>query len=145
MLLNRDRAFQLMDQHRLDGLVATRPHNVTYLTGYERPLGFALGSPIVAVLARRPDSPIVLLIPQVELTTAAVHPLWAEDIRTTGEFVVHIPPDAQLTPVEARLRDLWLRSMPFKPLSATLVWCVDVWRLMSLAQVTCCVKTAASS
>jgi Xaa-Pro aminopeptidase len=110
MLLNRERAYEIMDRHKLDGLVALRPHNVTYLTGYERRLGFALGSTVIAVLARRADLPIVLLIPQVELTTAAVHSLWAQDIRTMGEFVVHVPEGARLIPEEERLRDLWRNS-----------------------------------
>ncbi len=113
MFLNRERAYEIMAAHNLQGIVASRPHNVTYLTGYERKLGFALLPPIRAFLSRDPAAPIILLIPPVELTTVAAQTVWADEIETSGEFWVYIPQDAQLTEVETRFRDLWQASKPF--------------------------------
>lgn len=107
MLLNRERAYEIMAAHNLAGLVASRPHNVTYLTGYERTLGFALHPPVRAVISAQRDAPIVLIIPPVELTTIASQPVWADEIETCGEFWVSIPDENVLTPIETRFRDLW--------------------------------------
>lgn len=107
MFLNRERAYEIMAAHNLTGLVASRPHNLTYLTGYERKLGFALHPPIRAILSAQRDAPIVLMIPPVELTTIASQSVWAEEIVTCGEFWVAIPDENPLTPIETRFRDLW--------------------------------------
>ena len=107
MFLNRERAYEIMAAHNLTGLVASRPHNITYLTGYERQLGFSLHSSVRAVLSAQRDAPIVLIIPPVELTAIASQPQWAEEIVTSGDFWVAIPEKNTLTPLETRFRDLW--------------------------------------
>lgn len=116
MFLNRERAYEIMQTHNLKGLVAALPHNVTYLTGYERKLGFALPAPVRAVLSAQRDAPTVLIIPPVELTTVAAQTVWAEEIHTNGEFWVYMPTDSALTPIEARFRELWSAAAPQEPL-----------------------------
>ena len=107
MFLNRERAYEIMAAHNLNGLVASRQHNVTYLTGYDRKLGFTVSWPTRAILARDPAAPIVLIIPPVELTTVAAQSVWADEIETNGEFWVYTPPDRSLTPVEASFQEMW--------------------------------------
>ncbi len=57
MYLNHERAVEIMAAHNLAGIVAGKPHNITYLTGYDRKLGFALSSPIRALLSSQRDAP----------------------------------------------------------------------------------------
>lgn len=116
MLLNRERAYEIMQAHNLKGMVAALPHNVTYLTGYERKLGFALPAPVRALLSIDRDAPTVLIIPPVELTTVAAQGVSAEEIHTNGEFWVYMPPGSALTPIEARFRELWGAAAPEEPL-----------------------------
>src|SRR5437868_406404 len=107
MFLNRERAYEIIAKYNLRGLVASRPHNITYVTGYDRKLGFSLHPPIRAILSRDPGAPIVLILPAVELTTVATKELWAQEIQVNGEFWIYMNEDSVLTPIEARFRDLW--------------------------------------
>ncbi len=69
MLLNKPRAYELMDRHGLDGLVAQLSINTFYLSDYWGSLnwpGFFDGS-YFAVLPRREDAPAALVLPSFEI------------------------------------------------------------------------------
>ena len=69
MLLNKPRAYEFMDRHGLDGLVAQLSINTYYLSDYWGSLnwpGFFDGA-YFAVLPRREDAPAALVIPSFEI------------------------------------------------------------------------------
>lgn len=69
MLLNRPRALEILARERLDGLIAVRPVNQYYLSGYwgafNTPVGYD-GS-YFAVLPRRESEPAGLVVPALEI------------------------------------------------------------------------------
>ena len=68
MLLNKPRAYEVMDRHGLDGLIATTQINVYYLTNFWGAMMRMRRSFFnYAVLPRREDAPAALIITSVEL------------------------------------------------------------------------------
>jgi Xaa-Pro dipeptidase len=69
MLLNRDRAIEIMQREKLDGLIAQLPINLYYLSGYwglfNTPIGYD-GS-YFAVLPRDTSAPASLVVPALEI------------------------------------------------------------------------------
>ena len=73
MLLNKSRAYELMDRHGLDALVAQVSINTYYLSDYWSSIhwpGFFDGA-VFAVLPRREDAPAALVIPSYEIRRLA--------------------------------------------------------------------------
>jgi Xaa-Pro aminopeptidase len=69
LLLNKPRAYEFMDRHGLDGLVAQLSINTFYLSDYWGSLnwpGFFDGT-YFAVLPRREAAPAALVIPSFEI------------------------------------------------------------------------------
>lgn len=106
MLLNRDRALQMMEQYELDALVATSPENVTYLSDYSS-LAFqrSRGSQFYAILPRE-GSDATLIVPISELPVLAERPSWIEDIRTYGVYHMARLAGAKLEGAEKRLDEM---------------------------------------
>ena len=82
LLCNIDRLIYAMEARRLDGIVASTPGNMFYLTGFN---GIAHKSdeprPYSVILAREnPDHPIVV-IADYYIATFAANPCWVSDIR----------------------------------------------------------------
>jgi len=79
LLLNRERAIEIMEREQLDGLVAHLPINLYYLSGYwgmfNTPVGYD-GS-YFAVLPRDPSAPAALVVPALEIRRI-------ETLRVTG-------------------------------------------------------------
>jgi Xaa-Pro aminopeptidase len=73
MLLNRPRAAEILQRERLDGLIAARPVNQYYLSGYwgafNTPVGYD-GS-YFAVVPRRETEPPALVLPALEIRRLA--------------------------------------------------------------------------
>ena len=69
LLLNRARAYEFMDRHGLDALVAQLSINVYYLSDYWGSLNFPgfFDAAYFAVLPRREDAPASLILPSFEL------------------------------------------------------------------------------
>ena len=60
--VNKDRAYQVMDEHGLSGLIALRPHNVYYLTNTITNLtAFGAEYPGFGTFPRKPDQPSFLI------------------------------------------------------------------------------------
>jgi Xaa-Pro aminopeptidase len=69
MLLNRARAGEILARERLDGLIAARPVNSYYLSGYWGAFNTAVGydGSYFAVLPRRETEPAGLVVPSLEI------------------------------------------------------------------------------
>lgn len=72
LLANKPRAYQVMEEEGLDGIVALNPVNVFYLTNY---LGYKVAQmysfPSFAVMPRDPDQPTFLITSHVDLWNIA--------------------------------------------------------------------------
>ena len=84
MLLNKPRAYEVMDRHGLDGLVAATQVNIYYLTEFWGSLMRMRRSFYnFAVLPRREDAPAALICSAVELqrfANVAEMPSWVPNI-----------------------------------------------------------------
>jgi Xaa-Pro dipeptidase len=93
MLLNRARAENIMAQEGLDGLIATTPENVTYLTDHHGDHWFIHTITVLAVLAKDKPKP-VLIAPITSITALTSKDI---DVRAFGELIFiksnHFEPD----------------------------------------------------
>jgi Xaa-Pro dipeptidase len=119
MLLNRERAYQVIEKYKLQALVASVAENVVYVGDFERLLAHLTGGTAYAVLPKSDQGPATLLVPLIELSYLAAHPTWMPEIRTFGRFWWHDPPDAKLTPTEESFRQLRSKTADTHRLSAT--------------------------
>lgn len=60
MLLNRTRATEIMDQKGVDGLIATTPQNVTYLTDHHGEYWHIRSITVFAALAKHEQKPVLI-------------------------------------------------------------------------------------
>lgn len=126
MLLNKPRAFAVMDRHKLDGLIATQRVNLYYLTDfYAYTMRVERLFNTFALLPRREDAPAAMTInltengrldtlgtwvPHVYAITGRVSPTSANVGQTNQELDTNadpagkykMNPNAVLTPVEER-------------------------------------------
>ena len=87
MLLNRERAVELMERFAIDALVAATRENVIYLSDFA-PWGQAAHKyfqrPCFVILLRRRDQAPALLIYPGEAAYLAAQKLWIDEIYTYG-------------------------------------------------------------
>jgi Xaa-Pro aminopeptidase len=90
MLLNKPRAYEVMDRHGLDGLIATTQVNVYYLTGFWGALMRMRRSFFnYAVLPRAEDAPAAMVMTAVELNRLQDMPTWVPNV-VTYSHPVHL-------------------------------------------------------
>lgn len=83
MLLNKAHAYEVMDRHGLDGLIATSQINVYYLTDFWGALMRMRRSFFnYGVLPRREDAPAALVMTAVELNRLQDMPTWVPNVVT---------------------------------------------------------------
>lgn len=88
MLLNRERATQVMEKHGLDGLVAAFPENIYYLTDYFGPaMLMARNYLLYAVLPKDPSAPAALIIPSTMVYHLEHTPTWVPNVVGFGTRV----------------------------------------------------------
>ncbi|NJO35878.1 MAG: hypothetical protein HC869_25150 [Rhodospirillales bacterium] len=79
---NLDRLLHAMDVRGLDGIVATQPNNVFYLTGFN---GIAHKSdeprPYAVIISRHTPEHPIMVVADYYLATFLGQPTWVEDIR----------------------------------------------------------------
>jgi Xaa-Pro aminopeptidase len=81
MLLNKPRAYEIMDRYGLDGLVAADPINLYYLTDFTSPLQrMGLTFTSFAVLPRNEDAPAALVISGSSLNHLERTPSWVPNV-----------------------------------------------------------------
>lgn len=76
-LLNVERAYAIMDKYGLDGLVASVPHNIYYLSSHMGPMQMmGRGFSTYAFFPRRPDAPSALIVPGSMVYHLDYRPTW---------------------------------------------------------------------
>jgi Xaa-Pro dipeptidase len=92
MLLNRARADHIMEQHKLDGLVASFKENIYYLSDYWGPMFLmSRNFTLYAVLPRDPSAPAALIMPGSGVYHLEHRPTWMPNIST---YVTRLRPGA---------------------------------------------------
>lgn len=92
MLLNRERANQVMDRHGLDGLVAAFQENIYYLSDYWGPMFLmSRNYTLYALLPRDPAAPAALVMPGTGVYHLEHLPTWMPNVAT---YITRIPPKA---------------------------------------------------
>ena len=90
MLLNKPRAYDVMDRHGIDGLIATTQVNVYYVTGFWGALMRMRRSFFnYAVLPRAEDAPAAIVMTAVELNRLQDMPTWVPNV-VTYSHPVHL-------------------------------------------------------
>jgi Xaa-Pro aminopeptidase len=82
MLLNRDRANEMMDRDGLDALIAVSPNNVYYLSDFETDFLYDVPWVACAILPRSPDIAPCLVVTEIEIAVLIQRPSWMPDVRT---------------------------------------------------------------
>jgi Xaa-Pro aminopeptidase len=76
MLLNKDRALGLMQEHNVDALVAVTPPNVYYLSDYDAAEPKDVPWTAAAILPRDSGTEPALILPDLELSLFVERPSW---------------------------------------------------------------------
>ncbi|MFN2128853.1 MAG: M24 family metallopeptidase [Anaerolineales bacterium] len=126
MLLNRDRAYDVMKKYDVEAIIATTPENVTYLTDY-----WSLTHRLIkstqnyAVITQKQDTPPFIITSVGDMDLAADQEnCWTENFLTYGAFYVECPPQASLSSTEERYRRLLASSKPKKDAGTALSECL---------------------
>jgi len=82
MLLNRERANEIMDRDGLDALIAVLPNNVYYLSDFETDFLYDVPWVACAILPRSPDIAPCLIVTEIEIAVLVQRPSWMPDVRT---------------------------------------------------------------
>jgi Xaa-Pro aminopeptidase len=86
MIINQERAFEIMQQHRIDALLAATYNNVLYLADFELEAPFLFGGIAFAIFPNSKDIPPTLIVPEYALAYLAEKPSWMREIHTFGSF-----------------------------------------------------------
>jgi Xaa-Pro aminopeptidase len=108
MLLNKERAYKVMEKYGVEAIVASMPENVTYLTDFWSLSHWVLtGTPTYAVLPLEKKIEPFIVTPISELDLAAMEEnCWVKDFHTFGTFYVESPQEAILSKTEQRMKGL---------------------------------------
>lgn len=114
MLLNKERAYRIMEKYEVEAIIAAMPENVTYLTDFWSLSHWILkGTPTFAVLPRDRRIEPFIATPISELDQAAMgEGTGVKDFSTFGTFYVEVPEGAILAEEERKLKNLLNRSRP---------------------------------
>ena len=105
MLLNKERAYEIMGKYGIDGIVATMPENVTYLTDY-----WSLTHRLIkatqnfAIISKQEDIKPFIITSVGDMDLAAdQEECWTENFSTFGTFYVEQPEGVYLNDTEQRM------------------------------------------
>jgi Xaa-Pro aminopeptidase len=126
MLLNKDRAYDIMEKYNIEAIIATMPENVTYLTDY-----WSLTHRLIkatqnfAVISRKQDLAPFIITSIGDMDLAAdQEDCWTDNFFTYGIFYVERPPEATLSDTEERFERLLVSSRPKKDAMTALTECL---------------------
>ena len=74
MLVNRERAMEVMEREGLDALVAVTPNNVLYLSDFDTDFLYDVPWVACAILPRDPDIPPCLVATEIEAAVLVQRP-----------------------------------------------------------------------
>lgn len=81
MLLNRERALEIMDREGLDALVAVTANNVYYLSDFETDFLYDVPWVACAILPRDPSVPACLIVTEIEAAVLVQRPTWMPEVK----------------------------------------------------------------
>ncbi len=81
MLLNRERANEIMDREGLDAIVAVTANNVLYLSDFESDFLFDVPWVACAIYPRSADIAPCLIVTEIEAAVLVQRPSWMPDVR----------------------------------------------------------------
>ena len=126
MLLNRDRAYDIMEKYDIEAIIATMPENVTYLTDY-----WSLTHRLIkatqnfSVITRKQDLAPFIITSVGDMDLAAdQEDCWTDNFLTYGTFYLERPPEATLSITEERFQRLLTSSKPKKDAVTALTECL---------------------
>ncbi len=126
MLLNRDRAYDVMEKYDIEAIIATMPENVTYLTDF-----WSLTHRLIkatqnfAVLTRKQDLAPFIITSIGDMDLAAdQEACWTDNFLTFGTFYVERHAEATLNNTEERYQRLLTSLKPKKDAMAALTECL---------------------
>jgi len=126
MLLNKDRAYDVMEKYGIEAIIATMPENVTYLTDY-----WSLTHRLIkatqnfAVITRKQDLAPFIITSVGDMDLAAdQEDCWTDNFLTYGTFYVERPAEATLSNTEERYQRLLTSSKPKKDAVTALTECL---------------------
>ncbi len=110
MLLNKQRALEMMEKYELDALVAASRENVLYLSDFDHIIPFIVSGAAYAILPLREDIPPTLIVARGELCHLSDRPSWMPGLRTWWGGTYTVPPDAN-DEVSRRFKELDARTL----------------------------------
>ena len=118
MIVNKERALELMEAHALDALVVTEPENVFYLSDYGPDTSFHFRNLSAAIFPRDQSIPATLIAMQYQLSHATQRPSWMPQLLVQTADLPLLPETDALEPGDAALRQRYLdtaeRGLPNK-------------------------------
>ncbi len=127
MLLNRDRADEIMDREGLSALVVVSSNNVYYLSDYESDFLYDVPWVACAILPRDRSIEPCLIVTEIEAAVLVERPSWMPDVRMYyfgiygGVLKVHtFNPDQPLTdPSDIEIAK-WVHRLEARPYSGVM-------------------------
>lgn len=110
MLLNKERAVEIMRKYKLDAIIASTKENVQYLSDFDHNLPFIVSSAAYAIFPLSTDIPPTLVVSRTELFHLTERPSWMPGLRVWAAGVFTIPPNQTEAPLK-RFLELDARTM----------------------------------
>lgn len=112
MLIDRKRAAAVMEERKLDFLLATRPENVFYASGHfsQNQWYVTRWTQVYALIPRDPASPVGLVLPVNDAGPVAEYLPSDQPLELYGEYFLSLGPVPPREPADQRLRHLALDS-----------------------------------
>ena len=81
MLLNKERAYEIMDREGLDALVAVSSNNVLYLSDFDSDFLYDVPWVACAILPRDPNKEACLIVTEIEAAVLIQQPTWMPKVK----------------------------------------------------------------
>lgn len=109
VLLNHERALDVMDRHQVDAIVAALPENVYYLSDYGASHSFSLSVVGISAVVFPRDEQLAptLIVAEFELPYLLDSPTWMPQVRLLECLRSRISSDVDLTPGEQKIVEQW--------------------------------------
>ena len=120
MLLNKDRAYEIMDRENLDALVAVSSNNVYYLSDFESDFLYDVPWVACAILPRDPALDACLIVTEIEAAVLIQRPTWMQNVKLYyfgtygGILKVHTFADELTDPEDVQLYNM-IKNMGVNP------------------------------